>query len=736
MQGARRLDAESAQDPKPSTGLAETWHEFFRAVCFVWLVVFASELINAFPPSALGGSSTVRLQALLAGLVCLVVVLLVTLAGTVLIGSAAVVDGWRGRRSSVDTGQAGCWSTADAWSIALGLSSLLVMWRATHPGSYLQFHFAVAVVLGALVLRVWPRLRGIAGADLFVAAVLAVVWSFATLAPIGERVEAIILLGLAGAVIVVRLLSLGRVSISMPLVKGESLRSRVPMAVYLAFAVVVPALTLIADDRALESPPAEVSAPLAEQTPNVLLFVVDTLRADHTGIGGGGLVTTPALDAARARRATTFGQAWSGATSTIASMKSLFTSASPSRWGFEGAGKLAPPADAWTVPRAMQARGFRTAGFSANALLRKPGFYDGFDRFFALGGLDVLDDSYLLGELLCRNDSMAKWELADLLRIHKVAGQDVVGWSRDWMEAVGDEPFFLYVHILDPHWPYHERGYDLIPRDLPGFARRFSYLDFMQDPELVLDQDEPGLREMVGRYDEEIRLADDVFASMMDLLQEQGVAEETLVFFASDHGEAFFEHGVYGHGGNVYQEQSHVPLVVFWPEAPFGRYGEMLSEPPARVDVPVSLLDLAPTLADLFDLSRPAAGFEGRSLLPLLDGDPSGPRPVITESFTPNYCRAGYREGDWMTWIQFSRGSSPLDTEDVEVFDLARDPGQQAAIVPSDPEVRDFAQRARMALHERWLRWPDRAEVAESSPAETPEEQLVLDQLRALGYVD
>ena len=271
------MDAESAQDPKPSTGLAETWHEFFRAVCFVWLVVFASELINAFPPSALGGSSTVRLQALLAGLVCLVVVLLVTLAGTVLIGSAAVVDGWRGRRSSVDTGQAGCWSTADAWSIALGLSSLLVMWRATHPGSYLQFHFAVAVVLGALVLRVWPRLRGIAGADLFVAAVLAVVWSFATLAPIGERVEAIILLGLAGAVIVVRLLSLGRVSISMPLVKGESLRSRVPMAVYLAFAVAVPALTLIADDRALESPPAEGSAPLAEQTPNVVLFVVDTL---------------------------------------------------------------------------------------------------------------------------------------------------------------------------------------------------------------------------------------------------------------------------------------------------------------------------------------------------------------------------------------------------------------------------------------------------------------------------
>ena len=76
----------------------------------------------------------------------------------------------------------------------------------------------------------------------------------------------------------------------------------------------------------------------------------------------------------------------------VIASETLPASASPSRWGFGKAGNSAPPRDAWTLPEAMRERGFRTAGFTSNSLLRKPGFRAGFDRFLGFGGMDVWDD--------------------------------------------------------------------------------------------------------------------------------------------------------------------------------------------------------------------------------------------------------------------------------------------------------------------------------------------------------
>ena len=698
--------------------------EIFHLASFVWLVVFATELVHAFKPTWLLASSTIRIQATYAALVAVAVVLAISLVG----GAVAALTRQIVRLRAGAVAAENAWRSAHALALVLGLSSLLALSRASHAGSHRHFRNALAGVALAAILLGWRRTRRrIPRLDLVVAFAATGLWLFVMREAVGDRIEAALIVGLGAATLAAWLV-------------GRELGRRGPARVAgVAFGLLSAVLIARADEPPLERPRSEPDARLPADTPNVVLFVVDTLRADHTSIARYPLPTTPGLDAARRHGATTFTQAWTGATSTIPSIKSLFTSTSPSRWGFRAAGRHGPPQDAWTLPKAMAERGFRTAGFTSNSLLRKPGFHAGFERFVGFGGMEALEDSYFLADLLCRRERVAQWRLAARLGLHKILGRDVVAWSRDWIASLEGGPFFLYTHIMEPHWPYHERGYGLIPAELPDAGGDFTYVDFVSDHSLRPPPDDPGLRRMIGRYDEEIRFADDAFAELMATLRDRGLEENTLVVFASDHGEAFFERGSYGHGWNVHQELAHVPLVVLWPKHLAGARGRASTPLSEVVETPVSLLDVAPTLAELFALERPQERFEGRSLLSVLSGEDDPARPLVTEAYTPTHCRAGYREGDLMAWLQFTRETSPLETDALAVYDLGRDPRQRFPLEPSTPRFEAFAARARATLHARWLVWPDRVARAEPSPARTgglDEADLPLEQLRVLGYVD
>ncbi|MEZ4332299.1 MAG: sulfatase [Myxococcota bacterium] len=698
--------------------------EIFHLASFVWLVVFATELVHAFKPTWFLASSIIRIQACYAALVAVAVVLALSLVGGVVAALTRQIVRLRAGPVTAEN----AWRSAHALALVLGLSSLLALSRASHAGSHRHFRNALAGVALAAILLGWRRTRRmVPRLDLVVAMAMTGLWLVVMRKAVGDRIEAGLILGLGAATLAAWL-------------AGQELGRRGPARVAgVAFGLLTVILIARADEPPLERPRIEPNAPLPADTPNVVLFVVDTVRADHTSIARYPLATTPDLDAARRRGATTFAHAWTGATSTIPSIKSLFTSTSPSRWGFRSAGRHGPPRDVWTLPKAMAQRGFRTAGFTSNSLLRKPGFHAGFERFVGFGGMEALEDSYFLADLLCRRERVAQWRLAARLALHKIPGRDVVAWSRDWIASLEGGPFFLYAHIMEPHWPYHDRGYGLIPAELPEADGDFTYVDFVSDHSIRPPPDDPGLRRMIGRYDEEIRFADGAFAELMATLRERGLVENTLVVFASDHGEAFFERGSYGHGWNVHQELAHVPLVVFWPRAFAAMAGPASRPLPEVVETPVSLLDVAPTLAELFALEPPEERFEGRSLLSVLSGEGDPARPLITEAYTPTHCRAGYREGGLMAWIQFTRETSPLETAALAVYDLDRDPRQRAPLEPSGPRLEAFAARARAALHARWLAWPDRVARADPAPARRDgldEADLPLDQLRVLGYVD
>jgi hypothetical protein len=167
-------------------------------------------------------------------------------------------------------------------------------------------------------------------------------------------------------------------------------------------------------------------------------------------------------------------------------------------------------------------------------------------------------------------------------------GEDIMRAIEARLRRHDEGPLFLFFHDLDPHSPF----------DL-GSVKKGSGRE---------------------KYLSEIKLVDERIGQLRRSLEELGLTERTILIFSSDHGEGFGEHGTSFHGGNLYDEQLDVPLLILHPQAP-----------PREVDEPVTLMDLGPTILDLMGLSTPAY-FMGQSLVPYLAGKtPTLTRPIIAE---------------------------------------------------------------------------------------------------------
>jgi arylsulfatase A-like enzyme len=330
---------------------------------------------------------------------------------------------------------------------------------------------------------------------------------------------------------------------------------------------------------------------------NVVLIVVDTLRADHMTFGGYNRPTAPFLSRI-ATEGVVFEKAYSGASWTAPSMASMFTSVYPDHHGvitglnvfskshehtdeptgeptLEGYSldggdstemKLNRiPTDLETLPEVMKAAGYRTFGVADNPNVNAMmGFARGFDHF--AGG------SY---------------------RGAPEVNRDVLQWSDEI--KYGESPFFLYVHYMDPHKPYNKRGRDFLQTRTP-------YKD--------------GHAENAEAYDSEIRYVD---THIQRLFLQLELTEDTLVIFTSDHGEEFGDHGNSGHGAHLYQELIHVPLMM----AAWGSSRTPLLHG-GSIDSVTSTLDILPTIRELLDLPF-SPNDEGESLAPLLEtGRPGG----------------------------------------------------------------------------------------------------------------
>lgn len=532
-----------------------------------------------------------------------------------------------------------------------------------------------------------------------------------------------------------RWLALGAFVIALGFRFGARVRlAAVALAALLAAVATAPALPWRPPHP--DSEPAR-TATAPDDGPNVVVVVIDTWRWDATGFARPELGTTPRLAALAADGGTVFREAVAAAPSTLPSIKAMITGRYSSQLGIPWWGRQPPPAGAWTMARAFRFAGYATTGFTANALIHGDGFEAGFEDFWAVGGLDNIRRSFFLYGMAARGDYWRLVPMANALHVHKTRGDTVVDGFAKWLDRRdASRPFFAYLHVVEPHFPYRDRGHGLIPEALRGVPEPYTHIQLQRlpkgDPANAVYREAPKMAEILGRYHEEVRDADRILGRVVDALDGRGLGDDTLTVVLGDHGEEFLEHHGFGHGHDVFEEQTRVPLVVHWPRRP------SFAELPAEVTVPVSLLDVFPTLADFLELPPPPQPLLGRSLRPLLAGR-AEPVGIVSEMVFGDQARMTYRLGNLKGRFEFDARRLPSESSDVRVFDLVADPGETRPLDLGDSEVATFVAGAQADLDRLWSA-ARAATVAALTAAEEPkdesqEEDEELKRLRSLGYI-
>jgi arylsulfatase A-like enzyme len=359
--------------------------------------------------------------------------------------------------------------------------------------------------------------------------------------------------------------------------------------------------------RRLASLPAAASG-----RPNILLLVLDTVRAWNLSVYGYGRQTTPLIQAWAARGAV-LERALAAAPWTTLSHAVMFTGRHPTEltvgWATRYDGSHT------TLAEVLGSAGYATAGFAGNYLHvgRSTGLARGFGHFedYPLALLPILHTTSMMGRLLAVDRVARLVGRRNMLR--RIEGDDVNRSFLDWSAGVGSRPWFAFLNYMDAHGPYlPPESYEMMYQGKADPVRDRYWGRLVQAygaPPLP-----PGdLSVMLDAYDGSINYLDRQVDDLLRALGQQGGLANTIVVITSDHGELFGEHGVIAHGNNLYLPVLHVPLIVVAP----GRVVEG-----RRVRAPTSLRDLPATILDLAGVPNP--GLPGRSFRPALAGDVSG----------------------------------------------------------------------------------------------------------------
>ena len=441
----------------------------------------------------------------------------------------------------------------------------------------------------------------------------------------------------------------------------------------------------------LPSPPAA-----AARTPNVLLIVLDTVRADRMSLYGYERPTTPALGRL-ASRAVTFGHARSTAPWTLPSHASMMTG----RWRHElSAGLNRPLDDAFpTLAEYLASHGYATAGFVANSTYAsaETGLDRGFahyeDHHVSLNGAlwTTAVGRHFLCPLFAPQDRRSDGHPTDHLR--KCASRirhDVLSWID--REGGDERPFFAFLNLFDAHNPY------LPPDefDAPFGAKTDSSRDrklfqrwFIVDKSTLTPSQ---VGQVSDAYDDCLAYLDSQIDGLLGDLALRDKLDDTLVIITADHGEHFGEHGLYGHASSLYDPELHVPLLVLLPKSAHG--GRNVSEA-------VSLRDLPATVVDVLGFSA-GSPFPGRSLARFWSSDGNDASaindPVLASvdgpvHNAPNQGRSPVFSGPMKAVAHGSRVYIRNGDGREELYDVEADPGQMhdlAGLDESKAELDDF----------------------------------------------
>ncbi|MFH1276798.1 MAG: sulfatase-like hydrolase/transferase [Candidatus Eisenbacteria bacterium] len=465
--------------------------------------------------------------------------------------------------------------------------------------------------------------------------------------------------------------------------------------------------------------------------PNLIILMIDTLRNDHVSWSGYGRATTPALDRI-AGEGTILTGLVTQAPHTKASCASLLTSLYPA--SHTAVGNSGLPRSALTLAEVLGGAGYRTFGASANTFITPVfGFDQGFDRLVTLPLVTATKNEvgYLL-QRICRRfgrSAPAEWLLDRMVdfeqrwfwsvhpEVSELSASQVIEPFLEWLgEGSGREPFFAYLHFLEPH-----SLYDPPPPFDAKFAGDYRGESVVNHPptaglfspkSAARPLPEPERRNMVDRYDGEILYLDGEIARLVERLRKSGVSDRSLLVIVADHGETFYEHGMWGHGHSLFDEELRVPLAVVMPgRIPAG----------GRIDGTVRIVDLMPTFLDLLGVPAPA-GLQGESFAGLLEAGRGGED------------RPAYSEIEWSGWrydslrkdgFKLIRGpGGPW------LFDLVGDPGEKENLAGTLPE-----KTAEFLAEIDALRSAFEGARLDRQGEEEALDETTVERLRALGYI-
>ncbi len=455
-----------------------------------------------------------------------------------------------------------------------------------------------------------------------------------------------------------------------------------------------------ASDRSAAIRPVSGSAPSG---PNVILLMVDTLRADHLSCYGYSKSATPAIDRLAAE-GTRFGRAYSQASWTRPSVATILTSLYPSSHQAVHKSDVLPD-DVVTLPEVMQAAGYRTIGFPNNINVAPLfNFQQGFDEYHFLEPAFFFGATEEAAQLTVYNQLRVLREryLSEVKHVENYYQPAEVVNERalSWIEANGERPFFMFLHYMEPHDPYFNHPYDG-----QGFAR-------VANP----NPDASVADTYRAAYDGEIRHLDVQIGALLEALRSRGLYDRTMIVLTADHGEEFHEHGGWWHGLTLYEEQIAVPLLVK-PAAGSAAAG-------AVNNALVSSLDIAPTILQGAGVPVPESMQGG--VLTLAAGT-TGPRDHVfsEQDLEGNRVRA-YRKGA-LKLIE-ANASNPRGLPERALFEMTSDAGEQQDLAASrggDVEALS-ADLGAVEAH---------AVSSAVEAAETAIDGATRERLRALGYV-
>ncbi|MBN2587636.1 MAG: sulfatase [Candidatus Fermentibacteraceae bacterium] len=412
-----------------------------------------------------------------------------------------------------------------------------------------------------------------------------------------------------------------------------------------------------------------------DERPSVLLILIDTVRADHLNCYGYPRETSPVLDSL-ASEGTRWADVQGQSSWTLPAMASIFTGTSERshRAGFRNGQAFGISEDLITLPEILRNEGYVTAAFfNVPVMAPSYGFTSGFDFYD------------------CRGCSVSQ------------CAREVIDSSIMWLDRCR-QPFFIALHLFDPHAPYEP------PEPFAGYWSDPDYTGFNWAGALAQEMisgfsegaiDSAGMAQMIALYDGELAYTDSQIGRLVQYMNGRGLLHNTLIVIVADHGEEFGEHGRILHGFQLYEETTRVPLIVIGQDIPAGYVDHNV----------VGHIDIMPSILDYLDVPVPQQA-QGRSFF----GLEQDAQPELLPA-------SGYfSSGDWIV-VRYDSLKVFWNTADdlSKMFDIQLDRGELNPL-PADSLLVDDAM----------LYW---ATPALADPDPVPSQGMFVEKLMDLGYI-